>query len=196
MGNETESGTERAGSSIRSFGRAVVRPAAGAALALAVLAGGFGLGIGRVEPSRLAASGPVFAQAAATPMTDEQAAADACPDDLYGPGAEPWVRAELYFGTTRDDGYPYSDEEFVDFLDAEVTPRFPAGLTLLTGLGQYQGSDGTISQERSQVLIILYPLDPSGQTSVLLEEIRDEYEQQFNQESVLRADSYPVCTSF
>jgi len=46
------------------------------------------------------------------------------------------------------------------------------------------------------VLIILYPADPSGQTSDLLEEIRDEYEAQFNQVSVLRVDTYPVCTSF
>lgn len=121
---------------------------------------------------------------------------DACPDDLYGPGAEAWAQAELYFGTTQDDGYPYSDEEFLNFLDTEVTPRFPAGLTLLTGLGQWQSDEGNSSQERSQVLIILYPPDPSGATSTLLEEIRDEYEQQFNQQSVLRADTYPVCTSF
>jgi len=191
--NENETATGSAGSSSRSVVRSVVGPAAGAALALAVLAAG-GLGLGRAEPARLAASAAAFAQDAATPAAEGEA--DLCPDELYGPGSEPWAQAELYFGTTQDNGYPYSEEEFLDFLDAEVTPRFPAGLTLLTGLGQWQGSDGTISQERSQVLVILYPPDPSGETSTLLEEIRDAYEQQFNQESVLRADTYPVCTSF
>lgn len=170
--------------------KSLVGPLAGAALALAVVAGGglLGLGSAPAEPARLAA----LAQDAATPTAGE----DACPDELYGPGSEQWVRAELYFGTTQDDGFPYSEEEFIDFLDREVTPRFPAGLTLLTGLGQWQGSDGNISQERSQLLIILYPPDESGVTSRLLEEVRDAYEQQFNQESVLRADSYPACTSF
>ena len=191
MGNDTET-TTGAGTETgigAGPGRRAIRSLAGGALALVVLAGGIGVGVGRVEPSRLAAAPPAMAQATPT-------AVDACPDELYGPDSEPWARAELYFGMTQDDGYPYSDEEFIDFLDAEVTPRFPAGLTLLTGLGQWQGSDGSISQERSQVLIILYPPDPSGETSTLLEEIRDEYEQQFNQESVLRADSHPVCTSF
>ena len=119
----------------------------------------------------------------------------ACPADLYGPGAEPWVRAELFFGTSRPDGTVIPDEEWTDFLDAEITPRFPDGLTVLTGLGQWRDDEG-ISRERSQVLIILYPTETAVESSALLEEIRDEYEQQFQQSSVLRADIAPVCTSF
>ena len=188
----SESDRARAGS--RSFVRLTAGLVAGAALALAVVGAG-SVGLGAAEPARLAASAATLAQDGATPAA-EDTAGDLCPDELYGPDSEAWVQAELYFGTTQDDGYPYSDEEFLDFLDAEVTPRFPAGLTLLTGLGQWQGSDGTISQERSQVLVILYPPDETGQTSTLLEEIRDAYEQQFSQESVLRADTFPVCTSF
>jgi hypothetical protein len=192
--NEKVSASDRARSGRRPAVRSVAGLVGGAALALAVVGAG-GLGLGRAEPARLAAPAAALAQDAATP-TAAEAGEDLCPDELYGPGSEAWAQAELYFGTTQDDGYPYSEEEFLDFLDAEVTPRFPAGLTLLTGVGQWQGSDGTISQERSQVLVILYPPDETGETSVLLEEIRDAYEQQFNQESVLRADTYPVCTSF
>jgi hypothetical protein len=79
-----------------------------------------------------------------------------------------------------------------------VTPRFPDGLTVLTGLGQWRESaTSQIVQERSNVLIILYPPTTAQESSVRLEEIRDAYEQQFNQTSVLRADdSVPVCTSF
>lgn len=156
---------------------------------LSLLAGGVGIG----------AYASAFAQGDATPVASASsvAATDVCPDELYGPDSEPWVRSELYFGTTKDDGTAYAPEEFDAFLDAEVTPRFPDGLTLLTGLGQWKGEGDTeVLQERSQLLIILYPQETAAESSAKLEEIRDLYETQFNQFSVLRADGYPVCTSF
>jgi hypothetical protein len=158
-----------------------------AALVLALLAVGVGIG----------AYASAMAQSEATPVGAgaETEVMDACPDDLYGPDSEPWVRGELYFGTTTDEGTAYSEEEWNAFLDAEITPRFPAGLTVLTGLGQWQNETEVI-QERSEVLIILYPLETAQESSVLLEEIRDVYETQFNQESVLRVDIAPACTSF
>jgi hypothetical protein len=167
--------------------RPLVRRVQMAALALALLVGGVGIG----------AYASAFAQSDATPLatTGTAAATDACPDELYGPDSEPWVRGELYFGTTKDDGTAYTPEEFEAFLDKEITPRFPDGLTLLTGVGQWKGQSGII-QERSQLLIILYPEDTAAESSAKLEEIRNLYEQQFHQESVLRADAYPVCTSF
>ena len=107
------------------------------------------------------------------------------------------MRGELYFGTTNpNDRSEYSIEEWDAFLDAEITPRFPAGLTVLTGLGQYQNASGEVIQERSQVLVLLYPEEDARESSALLEEIRDAYETQFEQDSVLRADIRPVCTSF
>lgn len=150
-----------------------------------------GIGIGAIAP--------VFAQGDATPVSTDDAAAagDPCPDALFGPDSEPWVRSELYFGTTKDDGSAYAPEEFDAFLDKEITPRFPDGLTLLTGLGQWQGDDDEeVLQERSQVLIILYPAETARESSEKLEEIRALYEMQFNQFSVLRADAAEVCTSF
>jgi hypothetical protein len=36
---------------------------------------------------------------------------------------------------------------------------FPDGLTLVTGLGQFRGADGVLIEERSMVLILLYPDD-------------------------------------
>lgn len=172
-----------------SSARQIARRLQLSALALALLAGGVGIG----------AFATAGAQSNATPVGagGETEAMDACPDDLYGPDSEPWVRGELYFGTTKDDGTAYSEAEWDTFLDTEITPRFPAGLTVLTGLGQWQSPGETeITQERSQVLIILYPLETARESSALLEEIRDAYETQFNQESVLRADVSPVCTSF
>ena len=99
-----------------------------------------------------------------------------------------WARTELYFGTSRPHGAPVSDERFNRFLDQQVTPRFPDGLTLLTGVGQFRNSSGVIVQERSKVLILLYPLTDTD-ASNRIEAIREIYKVMFEQESVLRVDS-------
>lgn len=101
---------------------------------------------------------------------------------------EIWARTELFFGTNKPDGTVVTDEEFKQFLDQEITPRFPDGLTLLTGFGQFRNSQGVIIQERSKLLILLYPLEDTG-ASDRIEAIRDAYESAFQQESVLRVDS-------
>src|SRR5262245_12453435 len=99
-----------------------------------------------------------------------------------------WSRTELFFGTAIKGGGAVTDEQFRAFLDAEITPRFPEGLTVLTGYGQFLNSTGVIQQERSFVLILLYPLS-ANDSSRKIEEIRVLYKARFNQESVLRVDT-------
>lgn len=99
-----------------------------------------------------------------------------------------WNRTELYFGSAKPNGSVVSEREFMQFVDAEVTPRFPNGLTVLTGYGQFRGASGVIVKERSMVIILLYPL-LSRDAHRKLEEIRDAYKRLFQQESVLRVDS-------
>jgi len=101
---------------------------------------------------------------------------------------EIWAKTELYFGTSRPNGPPVSDEKFNRFLDQQVTPRFPDGLTLLTGSGQFRNSGGVIIQEKSKLLILLYPLTDTD-ASNRIEAIREVYKLMFQQESVLRVDS-------
>ena len=86
-----------------------------------------------------------------------------------------------------------TDEQFKAFLDSEITPRFPEGLTVLTGYGQFLNSTGVIQQERSFVLILLYP-PLSRDSNRKIEEIRALYKATFNQESVLRADTNNVVS--
>ena len=76
----------------------------------------------------------------------------------------------------------------MQFIDEQVTPRFPDGLTLLAGYGQFKNSAGEIDKEKSLVLILFYP-PPMKDASKLIEEIRETYKAMFQQESVLRADS-------
>ncbi len=138
-------------------------------------------------------TGPAFAaQDDATPIVSASPVASyplPCAEVSPGVGFEAWVRTELYFGAV-------SDEEWQGFLDSEVTPRFPDGLTVLDGYGQYRNNAGVITQEDSIVLIIFYPLDGAADASAALEEIRTLYKEQFDQESVLRVDDLPVCVSF
>jgi len=67
---------------------------------------------------------------------------------LQGDAARPslaqgWVRSELYFGvgeesgpTDRPQAEPISEAQWRAFLDKEVTPRFPEGLTVVRGAGR------------------------------------------------------------
>jgi hypothetical protein len=182
-----------ASSSTRLYGRFRVFTLAVALLLGGAIASSFGpmlIGGGSVSS--------VSAQDAATPVATAPEPTNTCFTDSDGVQAEPWMQSDLYFGTTKDDGTAYTEEEWMTFLANEVTPRFPDGLTVLTGIGQWRDSESSeVLQERSNVLIIVYPLEFAAESSVLLEEIRDAYEEQFDQSSVLRVDSgTPVCVSF
>ncbi len=78
-----------------------------------------------------------------------------------------------------------------------VTPEFPDGLTVITGTGQFRGSDNVIVREGSFVLVLLYPLETAKESSKKIEKIREDYKHYFQQQSVLRVDDpRPVRVSF
>lgn len=111
-------------------------------------------------------------------------------------GAVAFVRTELFFGTARPGGV-VTEEEFRNFIDTEVTKRFPDGLTVVKGDGQFRGEDGIVIKEQSFVLILLYPYDSLRQSRQKIERIRALYKDQFDQQSVLRVDDpYVVWVSF
>jgi hypothetical protein len=111
-------------------------------------------------------------------------------------GALPFVRTELFFGTAKPEGV-VTDEEFRRFIDEEVTPRFPDGLTLLKGDGQFRGEDDIVIKEQSFVLILLYPYETFTKSSQNIQQLRELYKDQFDQESVLRVDDpFIVWVSF
>ncbi len=113
------------------------------------------------------------------------------------PAAELFVRTELFFGTDMPDG-EVSKDEFRRFLKEEVTRRFPDGLTVLTGTGQFRDSESDkIIRERSILLILLYPLSTLKESNEKIEQIRGAYKKHFKQQSVLRVDDpRPVLVSF
>ena len=108
-------------------------------------------------------------------------------------GSTSLARLELLFGLGKRDGSSISDDEWAAFLDAEVTPRFPAGLTVLSGYGQWRGDTGALTREASRVLLVWYTPGPGSEHKI--EAIRAAYRERFSQDSVMRVDSRS-CVSF
>jgi hypothetical protein len=99
--------------------------------------------------------------------------AQACDD-----GGTEMIRAELLFGRTAA-----PQAEWDDFLATSVTPRFPDGLTVLDGTGQWLSpKTGRISHEPSTVLLILAP--PAPDLKSRLDAVREDYKTRFHQQSV------------
>jgi hypothetical protein len=107
--------------------------------------------------------------------------------------ARPLARLELVFGSQRKDTAPIDEAEWAAFLAAEITPRFPDGLTIFTGYGQSRDAGGTIIKETSRMLVVWYL--PEANAEARIEAIRAAYRTRFGQESVLRADE-AACVSF
>lgn len=115
-------------------------------------------------------------------------AVSTCPE-----GTDSFAEYQLFFGRSSGGVEVVSDEAWAAFLADTVTPRFPDGLTVVDGAGQWRGSDGVIQRERTKVLIIL--TSPGEEGMRLTDEISQEYETRFNQETVLRVVR-TACVSF
>ena len=111
-----------------------------------------------------------------------------CPE-----GTDRFVEYQLFMGRSGLDGEVVDDEAWDTFLTDTVTPRFPDGLTVLDGRGQWRGSDGLIKKERSKLLVIL--AQPGDDKMRLIDEVSDEYKRRFSQESVLQVVD-DACVSF
>ena len=107
--------------------------------------------------------------------------------------ARPLARVELMFGANRKSARSIADWEWRAFLADEVTPRFPDGLTVLAGYGQWRNAEKRLVREAMRMVVILYA--PSADSEAAIEAIRAAYRTRFGQESVMRIDS-AACVSF
>ncbi len=120
---------------------------------------------------------------------------------LHGDAAHPaqtqgWVETRLYFGLglVGDDAHGVSEQGWRDFLDAEVTPRFPDGLSVLDVYGQWQGKgQATPERLRSKMLVVDYPDTAANRDKV--EAIRAAWKRRTGDQSVLRV-TQPAEVSF
>lgn len=124
--------------------------------------------------SQIPASGPA-------PVTSSLQGDDARPSSATG-----WVRSELYFGVGEDtgNGTSVNEAQWRDFLDKQVTPRFPDGLTVFDAYGQwlFRGKEEP-NRLRSKVLVILH--EDNADRRADIEAIRLAWKQVTGHQSVL-----------
>ena len=77
-------------------------------------------------------------------------------------GTDVLAEYRLFFGRSQGTVEVVTDEAWQAFLAAEITPRFPDGLTVLDAAGQWRDATGTIVRERSKLVIILAEPGASG----------------------------------
>lgn len=130
---------------------------------------------------------------AAAPAT----AAPTLQGDAAHPGrTQGWVDTKLYFGLGPADDLSQgvSETAWRDFLDKEVTPRFPAGLSVLDVYGQWQSKGNSSPQRlRSKLLVIDYEDNPENRAKI--NAIRAAWKQKTGDESVLMVTA-PADVSF
>jgi len=103
------------------------------------------------------------------------------------------TEAELFFGRDIVGQPSVSDADWQKFLDEEITPRFPDGLTVEDAAGQWKGSGGVVVREASKRLTITLAGAPDEFAK--LDAIRQSYKRRFRQESVLLLET-KSCGSF
>ncbi|MBD2463504.1 DUF3574 domain-containing protein [Oscillatoria sp. FACHB-1407] len=104
------------------------------------------------------------------------------------------IQVELFFGRNIPGGGEVSESQFEAFVDAIITARFPAGLTIFDGDGQFRDSTNTIIEEQSKIVRLL--LEDTVENEEAIDEIINAYIEQFNQESVLVAVNEDVAVGF
>jgi hypothetical protein len=108
-------------------------------------------------------------------------------------GQERLRTAQLFFGRDMSGQPGVSDAAFQKFVDEELTPRFPDGLTILDGGGQWRGAEDKLIRESSKIVLIVLPKRRDAAQRV--DAVRAAYKSRFRQESVLLI-TQASCVSF
>lgn len=103
--------------------------------------------------------------------------------------APTWQRTELFFSLgdwTETALSTEAESRWLTFLEREVTPRFPDGLTVVDAYGQWHDAkaETKIDRERSRVLVIVHADSPANTAKI--EEIRAAWKHLTGNRSVLR----------
>jgi len=116
-------------------------------------------------------------------------------DQAHPAATTGWVDTRLYFGLGAvGDNAGVGEDAWRAFLDTEVTPRFPDGLSVLDVYGQWQDPSETVPERlRSKMLVIDYP--DTSDNRAKIEAIRSAWKARTGDKSVLRVTT-PAQVSF
>lgn len=110
------------------------------------------------------------------------------------PGFNARTRVELYFGRNIGETLGVSTEAWAAFVDEEITPRFPDGLSVIDVQGQWKDTgSGRIVREPGKLVILLVAAD--GTSSGKIGDIVALYKNRHSQQSVLITQQ-DVCAAF
>jgi hypothetical protein len=112
----------------------------------------------------------------------------ACPGGLHRA-----VTAELYFGRDIRGAGEVSDADWTQFVDDEVTPLFPDGLSVSDVYGQWRSPQGQFEREQTKALFLVLTGTSAERQSLDL--VRDAYKQRFHQNSVMLVEQQ-ACVGF
>ena len=98
--------------------------------------------------------------------------------------------AQLFFGGPAP--AKVDEVELRRFVDQEVTPRFPDGVTVVDGGGQWTGAENRMIREAAKVVTIVLP--SKGDPTTRVEAVRAAYRVRFKQEPVVVL-SPPACVT-
>jgi hypothetical protein len=107
-------------------------------------------------------------------------------------GQRPTEVAQLLFGRNIGNRIGVSERAWARFLDREIVPRFPDGLTVFDATGRYRLAN-RVAREPSKIVEIALPGTPED--IVRLNEIVEAYKSRFKQQSV-GLIVRPACVSF
>ncbi|TAJ70509.1 MAG: DUF3574 domain-containing protein [Phenylobacterium sp.] len=96
--------------------------------------------------------------------------------------------AQLFLGVQA----PAGDRDLRRFVDQEVTPRFPDGVTVVDGGGQWKGSENRMIREASKMVLVVLPA--GGDSHRKVEAVRTAYRSKFKREPVVILTP-PACVT-
>ena len=108
---------------------------------------------------------------------------------------QPMLEISLMFGRIGGE-LGVTEELWSDFVASEITPRFPAGLTVDDALGQWRdAATGKVIKEPSKELQLIAPAEAEKDIKEKIDATVAVYKQRFQQQAVgiiIR----PACPSF
>jgi len=145
-------------------------------------------------------SGLLLSACAATAPPQHSTSSTLAGDTAHPDATKTWVRTALYFGLVviSDQGEEANaaanEKRWREFLDREVTPRFPDGLSVFDIYGQWRTQGQShIERLHSKVVMLLHADAPKQRADI--DAIRAAWKKETGDLSVLRV-TQPADVSF